>query len=86
MVLNNNYVVESCVNQYGGRKTGNSYNFGSKADRNVVSGVTTMFSRVAVTMKHRPSCYFVDIYLKFNMAARKLASILNLSAAILNFL
>ena len=76
---------KQCEIQYGGRQTGSSYNFGSKADRNVVSSVSTMFSGVAVTMQYRPSCYVVDIYLKFNMAATKKAAILNIPTAILNF-
>ena len=66
-----------CEIPYGGHQTGSSYNFGSKADRNVVSSAITMFSGVAVKMKLRPSCYFVDIYLKFNMAAMKKVAILN---------
>ena len=44
-----------CENQYGGRETGSSYNFGPVADRNVISSVTTMFSNVVVTMQYRPS-------------------------------
>jgi len=67
------------VNQYGGRETGSSYNFGPISDRNVVSSATTMFSRVAVIMQYRSSCYFVEIYVKFNMAVAKPAAILNFS-------
>ena len=40
------------ANQYVGRETGSSYNFGPIADRNVISNVTTMFSGVAVTMQY----------------------------------
>lgn len=60
-----------CENQYGGRETGSSYNFGPVADRNVISSVTTMFSRVVVTMQYRPSWNFIKIYVKYNMAAVK---------------
>ena len=57
------------VNQYGGRETGSSYNFWPVAGRNVISNATTMFSGVAVTMQYRLSCNFIEIYVKFNMAA-----------------
>ena len=59
------------VNQYGGRETGSSYNIGSGADRNVISNVATMFSGMAVTMQYRPSWNFIEIYVKYNMAAAK---------------
>ena len=68
-----------CINQYGGRETGSSYNFVPMADRNVISNVTTMFSDVAITMKHCPSCHFIDIYLKFSIVAMKPVAILNIS-------
>ena len=60
-----------CENQYGGRETGSSYNFGPVADRNVISSVTTMFSKVVVTMQYRLSRNFIKIYVKYNMAAVK---------------
>jgi len=45
---NGTKVIQFCgaivyVNQYDGRETGSSYNFGLTADRNVISNVTTMF-------------------------------------------
>ena len=57
------------VNQYGGRKTGNSYNFGAVAGRNLILNATAMFSGVSVTMQYRLSCNSIEIYVKFNMAA-----------------
>ena len=57
------------VNQDGGRETGSSYNFWPVAGRNVISNATTMFSGVAVTTQYRLSSNFIEIYVKFNMAA-----------------
>ena len=57
------------INEYGGRETGNSYNFGPVAGRNVISNATTIFSGVAVIMQYRLSCIFIEIYVKFSTAA-----------------
>jgi hypothetical protein len=59
------------INQYGGRETGSSYNFGSAGDRNVISNGPTMFSRVVVTMKYRPLWNFIEFYVKYNMGTNK---------------
>ena len=64
------------VNQNGGCETGSSYNFGSGADRNVITNVTAAFSWVAVTMQHRLPSNLIEIFGKFSMAAGFVAAIL----------
>jgi len=59
------------INQYGVRKTGSSRNFGSAADKKVISNATSMFLGVVVTMKYRPLWYFIKFYVKYNMAVAK---------------
>ena len=57
--------------QYGGLETGSSYNFGCISDRSAIPSASTMFSRMANAMEHRPTSNNAGVYAKSNMAAAK---------------
>jgi hypothetical protein len=57
--------------QDGGILTGSSYNFGCISDRNVIVSASTIFSRVANAMEHRPTQNNAGVYTKSNMVTAK---------------